>query len=41
LKFKEIKTYPSVKEMLENLSEDSIILGSLFLVGEVKKFLKE
>ncbi len=41
LKFKEIKTYPSVKEILENLSEDSIILGSLFLVGEVKKFLKE
>jgi dihydrofolate synthase/folylpolyglutamate synthase len=41
LKFKEIKTYRGVKEMLENLSEDSIILGSLFLVGEVKKFLKE
>jgi folylpolyglutamate synthase/dihydropteroate synthase len=40
LNFREIKTYPGVKEMLENLSENSIILGSLFLVGEVKRYLK-
>jgi len=39
LGFREIRTYKSVKEMVENLKEDAIVLGSLYLVGEVKKFL--
>ncbi len=39
LGFRKIKTYRSVKEMVENLKEDTVILGSLYLVGEVKKFL--
>ena len=40
LGFKEIRIYKRVKDMLETLNEDTVILGSLFLVGEVKKHLK-
>ena len=40
LGFKEIRTYKRVKDMLETLNGDTVILGSLFLVGEVKKHLK-
>jgi len=39
LGFREIRTYKSVREMVENLTEDAIVLGSLYLLGEVKKFL--
>jgi dihydrofolate synthase/folylpolyglutamate synthase len=39
--FREIKTYKGVKEMLENLSEDTAVLGSLYLIGEVKKHLTQ
>jgi dihydrofolate synthase/folylpolyglutamate synthase len=41
LGFREIKTYKGVKEMLENLSEDTAILGSLYLIGEVKRVLTQ
>lgn len=39
LGFKQIKTYKSVKNMLESLNEDTAILGSLYLVGEVLREL--
>jgi dihydrofolate synthase/folylpolyglutamate synthase len=39
LGFKQIHTYKSVKEMIENLNEDAVILGSLYLIGEVKREL--
>ena len=41
LGFREIKTYKGIGEMLESLSEDTAILGSLYLVGEVKKHLTQ
>ena len=40
LGFREIRTYGSVKDMLENLNGDTAILGSLYLIGEVKRFLQ-
>ena len=40
LGFREIRTYKRVGDLLENLKEDTVILGSLYLVGEVKKHLK-
>jgi dihydrofolate synthase/folylpolyglutamate synthase len=40
LGFREIRTYISVKDMLENLNGDTAILGSLYLIGEVKRFLR-
>ena len=39
LGFREIRTYKSVKEMLENLKGDTAVLGSLYLIGEVKRYL--
>ncbi len=39
LGFREIRTYKGVKEMLFSLREDTAILGSLYLVGEVKRYL--
>ncbi len=39
LGFKRIHTYKSVGEMLKNLNEDTAILGSLYLIGEVKREL--
>ena len=39
LGFKQIKTYKGVKDMLESLNEDTAILGSLYLVGEVLREL--
>ncbi len=40
LGFREIKTFKDVKTMLEELNTDAVILGSLYLIGEVKRELK-
>ncbi len=39
LNFAEIRTFRSVREMLDSLNEDAAVLGSLYLIGEVKKQL--
>jgi hypothetical protein len=39
LGFREIRTYKGVREMVENLEGDTAILGSLYLIGEVKRVL--
>ena len=39
LGFREIRTYKGVEEMLSSLREDTAVLGSLYLVGEVKRYL--
>ena len=41
LGFREIRTYKGVKEMLESLEGDTAILGSLYLIGEVKRYLTQ
>ncbi len=40
LGFREIRTYKRVEDMLQNLKDDTAVLGSLYLVGEVKKHLR-
>jgi len=40
LGFREIRTYKSVKDMLQNLEGDTAVLGSLYLIGEVKRILE-
>ncbi len=39
LGFREIRTYKGVREMVETLEGDTAILGSLYLIGEVKRVL--
>ncbi len=41
LGFREIRTYKGVKEMLESLEGDTAILGSLYLIGEAKRYLTQ
>ncbi|NPB05529.1 MAG: bifunctional folylpolyglutamate synthase/dihydrofolate synthase [Aquificae bacterium] len=42
LDFREVRTYESVGEALSDLrNEDAVFLGSLYLVGEVKRALRE